>query len=63
MADIIKTDAGYITRNFTPYTLKRNQNIVTRVIKNWRANGFDTNKTNADVDLMIHYPETITCPK
>lgn len=63
MADILTSESGNITGNFTPYTLERNRDFVTRVIKNWRANGFGKNITDDDVEKMIQYPETMKFTK
>jgi penicillin V acylase-like amidase (Ntn superfamily) len=59
MSDILTAKSGDITGNFTPYTLERNRDFVTRVITNWRANGFGKSITDADVEKMIQYPETM----
>jgi penicillin V acylase-like amidase (Ntn superfamily) len=59
MADILTLKSGDITGNFTPYTLEKNRDFVTRVIQSWRANGFGKNITDTDVEKMIQYPETM----
>ena len=59
MADLLTSDSGDITDNFTPYTLERNREFVRRVIKNWRENRFAMHITEEDVEKMIHYPETM----
>jgi penicillin V acylase-like amidase (Ntn superfamily) len=59
MADVLTSDSGDITDNFTPYTLERNRDFVTRVIKNWRENNFAPHITDDDIEKMIHYPETM----
>ena len=63
MADVLTSDSGDITKNFTPYTLERNRDFVTRVIKNWRENNFATHLTEDDIRKMIHYPETMIFDK
>jgi penicillin V acylase-like amidase (Ntn superfamily) len=60
MADVLTSDSGDITGNFTPYTLERNRDFVTRVIKNWRKNKFAMHITEDDIEKMIHYPETMS---
>lgn len=59
MSDILTAKLGDITGNFTPYTLERNRDFVTRIITSWRANGFGKSITDADVEKMIQYPETM----
>jgi choloylglycine hydrolase len=61
MADVLTDRAGDISSNFEPYTLEKNRDFVARVIKKWRANGFALHITDAEVEKMIHYPETLEC--
>lgn len=63
MTDILTSDSGDITSNFTPYTLEKNRDFVMRVIKSWRTNGFATHITDDDIEKMIQYPETIIYSK
>jgi choloylglycine hydrolase len=63
IADILTSKSGDISGNFTPYTLEKNREFVTQVITSWRANGFGKSITDADVDKMIHYPETMRINK
>jgi penicillin V acylase-like amidase (Ntn superfamily) len=59
MADILTSKSGDISGNFEPYTPERHRDFVMRVIKSWRTNGFNNNVTDADVEKMIQYPETM----
>jgi choloylglycine hydrolase len=63
MTDILTSESGDITGNFEPYTLEKNRDFVTRVVKSWRANGFAKHITDADVEKMIWYPETMKYSK
>ena len=58
MAEVLTTKSGDITSNFEPYTLEKNRDFVTRVIKSWRENHFAMHITDAEVEQMIQYPET-----
>ena len=60
MADVLTSESGDITGNFTPYTLERNRDFVTRVIKSWRENEFGMHITEGDIEKMIRYPETMS---
>lgn len=61
MADILTNRAGDISGSFEPYTLEKNRDFVARVIKKWRANGFALHITDAEVEKMIRYPESLQC--
>ena len=52
---------GDISNLFERYTLDKNRNLVTKVIKNWRENNFALNITDEEVDKIIQYPETMRC--
>lgn len=58
MAEILTTKSGDITDSFEPYTLEKNRDFVMRVVRSWRENHFAMHITDADVELMIRYPET-----
>jgi penicillin V acylase-like amidase (Ntn superfamily) len=59
MAEVLTTKSGDITGIFEPYTLDKNRDFVTRVVKSWRENHFAMHITKAEVELMINYPETM----
>lgn len=59
MAEILTAKSGDITGGFEPYTLEKNRDFVTRVIKSWRKNHFAMHITDAEVEQMIQYPETM----
>lgn len=63
MANILTSESGNITDNFELYTLAKNRDFVTRVVRNWRANGFATHITDTDIEKMIRYPETMEFTK
>ncbi|HEY4785665.1 MAG TPA: linear amide C-N hydrolase [Bacteroidales bacterium] len=54
---------GDISNLFEPYTLEKNRDLVTKVIKNWRENKFALHITDAEVEKLIQYPETMRCNK
>lgn len=58
MANILTTKSGDISDYFESYTLEKNRDFVKKVVENWRANGFATHITEADIEKMIGYPET-----
>jgi penicillin V acylase-like amidase (Ntn superfamily) len=58
MTDILTTDNGDITYNFEPYTLEKNRDFVARVVENWQKNRFAQHITEAEIEMMIQYPET-----
>lgn len=59
MADILTTKSGDITGNFEPFTPGKSRDFVTRVVKRWREEHFAMHITDAEVEKMIQYPETM----
>jgi penicillin V acylase-like amidase (Ntn superfamily) len=54
---------GDISDLFEQYTLDKNRNLVTKVIKSWRENKFALNITDEEVEKLSQYPETMRCHK
>jgi penicillin V acylase-like amidase (Ntn superfamily) len=54
---------GDISNLFEQYTLDKNRDLVTKVIKSWRENKFALNITDEEVEKIIQYPETMRCDK
>ncbi len=50
---------GDISGLFEQYTLDKNRDLVTKVIKSWRENKFALNITDEEVEKLIQYPETM----
>jgi choloylglycine hydrolase len=50
---------GDISDLFEQYTLDKNRDLVTKVIKSWRENKFALNITDEEVEKLIQYPETM----
>lgn len=63
MMDALTPQAGDLSGSFKPYSLEQNRAFVTPVINTWRANRFNLHITDAEMEKMIQYPETMKCTK
>lgn len=59
LVDVNIPKSGDISGDFQPYTLEISRKLVTKSISDWRANNFAMHITDADMERLIQYPETL----
>ncbi len=59
LVDANLDQVGDISGAFEPYRLEKSRALVTQTIKDWRAHKFALHITDADVEKLIQYPETM----
>jgi len=60
LVDLMTDKAGDISGDFVPYQPEKSRELVWRTIKDWRAHKFALHITDAEVERLIQYPETMT---